>query len=201
MERSPSLQEKVNSLHILLGALERRSTGVSHPGPSRVPPVILWISPALTIVLCFVIVLYVNESRRNTKLKTQLVALSHNPQTISTSTGANSVAVAFLSANVVRGRSAPPEIAAPATALVLELQVELTTTSKEEDTWDAEVRRGDEPIWITSHMSAHRIGHETFLALFMDARGVRPGAYEVRYAPTSDPGAFQSKLFQVKKPR
>jgi hypothetical protein len=199
--RSPALQEKVGALRILLGTLERWSTRISHPAPSRFPWILFWVSPALTIILCFVIVLYVKESRRNIKLNAQLVALSHPSQPISASIGANSVAVAFLSANVVRGRSALPEIATPATALVLELQIELTTTQKNEDTWNAEVRRDDEPIWKSSQMMVHRIGHETFLGLFMDARGVRPGTYEVRYAPSSDPKAFQRRFFQVKDPR
>ena len=201
LARSPALQERVRSLRILLGALERQSTRVSRPAAPRFSRFLVLISPVLTIMLCFVIFLYFKESRRNIRLNAQLLALSRRPQPVAPTIGQNVVSVAFLSAHNLRGSSVPPEFTIPATASFLELQIELIGTTPEEDTWDAEVRRGDEPIWISSHMSAHRIGHETFLALFMDARGVRPGAYEVRYAPTSDPGAFQSKLFQVKKPR
>jgi hypothetical protein len=40
--------------------------------------------------------------------------------------GEHSVSVAFLSANVMRGPSNPPEFTAPATASLLELQIEMT---------------------------------------------------------------------------
>ena len=201
MSRSPSLQEKVASFRILLAALERQSSRVSHPAPPRFPRFVLVISPALAIMLCFVIFLYVKESRKNVKLNAQLLALSRAPQPLPHSMGENSVAVAFLSANVLRGPEAPPEIVTPATASFLELQIELTRTPSEEDTWDAEVRRGNELIWKSSYMPVHRIGKEEFLALFIDAGDIRPGAYVVQFAPTDDPGAFQSRPFQVKEPR
>jgi hypothetical protein len=199
--RSPSLQERVASFQILLEVLERKSTRVSNSAASRLPRLFVWLSPALAILLCFAIVLWASESRKNVKLKTQVVALSQIPQAISPSVSANSVAVAFLSANVVRGPSAPLQIATPATALVLELQIELTTLPKREGTWNAEVRRGDELIWQASQITVHRIGHETFLALFIDAVAIRPGTYEVRYGPASDPAVFQRRSFQITEPR
>jgi anti-sigma factor RsiW len=199
--RSPALQERVRSLRILLGALERQSTRISHPAPARFPRFLVLISPALTIMLCFVIFLYFKEFRRNVKLSAQLLALSRAPQQFAHSMGENSVSVAFLSANVLRAPSAPPEFMTPATDSFLELQIELTRTAREEDTWDAEVRRGNEVVWKSSHIPMHKVGQEEFLALFIDAGDIRPGAYAVQYAPTSKPGASQSRTFRVIEPR
>jgi hypothetical protein len=197
MARSPSLQEKVSSLRIYLEALKRQSTRVPHPSAPRFPRLLLWVSSALAVMLCLAIGMYVNETRRSSKINDELIALSRVAQPIYPSIGPSSVAVAFLSANVVRGPSTTPEIAMPATSAILELQIEMMGPARKGDTWYAEVRRGDEVIWKSYHMSAHQIGHETYLALFMDAGGVRPGTYEVRYAPMSDQGAFQSRVFQV----
>jgi hypothetical protein len=199
--RSSALQERIRSFHILLGTLERQSTRVSHPSASRFPRFLVLISPALTIMLCFVIFLYFKEFRRNIRLNVQLLALSHAPEPITSHMGENSVSVAFLSANVMRGPSAPPEFTAPAQASFLELQLELTRTTREEDTWDAEVRRGAEVVWKSSHIPMHQIGQEEFLALFIDAGDIRPGAYVVQYAPTSNPGASHSRSFLMRAPR
>jgi hypothetical protein len=197
--RSPSLQGRVDALRVLLAALERQSTRVSHPAPPRFARLFLLISPVLAIMLCFVIFLYVRESRKNVNLNSQLLPLSRVPQPIAHSIGGNSVVVAFLSANVSRGPSAPLEITAPASASFIELQIELHQTRREEDTWDAEVRRGAEVIWKSSHIPLHRIGQEEFLALFIDSGDIPPGTYVVQYSPTSNHRASQSRPFRVIK--
>jgi len=199
--RSPSLQGKVASLRVLLLALDAQSTRVSHPDPSRYSQYLLVISPALAVMLCFVIFLYVHESHKNVGLNSQLLTGPHIHSPITHPIGGSSIAVAFLSANVSRGPSAPPEISVPATASVLELQVELHQEPHERDTWDAEVRRGSEIFWKASHIPVHRIGKEEFLPLFIDAVNLPPGAYVVRYAPTSAHGASQSRPFLMIKRR
>jgi hypothetical protein len=197
--RSQSLQEKVASLRVLLSALEAQSTRVSHPTPSRYPQFLLVISPALAIMLCFVLFLYVRESHKNVSLNSQLLTAPHVPTPITHPIGGSSIAVAFLSANVSRGPSAPPEISVPAKASVLELQVELHQGPRETDTWDAEVRRGSEVVWKSSHIPLRRIGKEEFLPLFLDAGDISPGRYVVQYAPASAHEASQSRPFLIIK--
>ncbi len=201
LARSPTLQEKVNSLRILLGALQRQTTRVFQPAAPRFSRLLVLISPALAIMLCFVIFLYFKESRRNIRLNAQLLALSRRPQPVAPTIGQSVMSVAFLSAHNLRGPSVPPEFTVPATASFLELQIELIGTTREEDTWNAEVRRGTEVVWKSSHIPMRRIGQEEFLSLFIDAGDIRPDAYVVQYAPASNPGAFRSRSFRVREPR
>ncbi len=167
----------------------------------RIPRFLVVISPALTIMLCLAIFLYFKEFRKNVKLNAQLLALSQAPQPVAHSMRDNTVSVAFLSANVLREPSALPEFTTPPTASFLELQIELTRTTREEDTWDAEVLRGEEVVWKSSRIPMHRIGQTEFLALFIDTGDIRPGVYVVQYAPTSNPGATQHRSFRVIEPR
>lgn len=199
--RSPALQEKVASFRVFQAALERQAERFSHPVSSSFSRFAILISPALAMMLCIAVFLYVRESRKNANLNSQLLALSHAQQPIARSIGGNSVAVAFLSANVSRAPLAPPEIRIPPTASFIELQIELHQILPEEGTWDAEVLRGTEVIWKSSHIPLHRIGQEEFLALFIDAGDIPPGSYVVQYAPTSKPEPSQTRPFRITEGR
>jgi hypothetical protein len=190
---SPSLRERVNSLRVLLIALERQPTHTA----SRLSRLAILLSPALAIMLCIVAFLYARESRGNRDLSSQLLALSRAPQPVVSSIGQSSIAVAFLSANVSRGASSPTEISIPATASLIELQVELHEAPAGESRWDVEVLRGDEVIWKSSRLPLRRVGQEAYLALFIDAGGIQTGSYKVRYSPSSIPGIAQVRSFRV----
>lgn len=195
--RSPSLQEKVDSFRVLLAALERQTARISNPVPNRLFRLTILTSSALAILLCIAVFLYVREYRKNANLNSQLFSLSHTPQPIARSIAGNSVTVAFLSGNISRGPMASPEIRVPASASFLELQVEIHQRPPEEDTWDAEVLRGSEVIWKSSHIRLHRIGQEEFLALFIDAGDIPPDYYVVQYAPSSKSAPSRTRPFRV----
>jgi hypothetical protein len=195
--RSPSLQEKVDSLRVLLAVLEKQPARST----SRLSRFAILLSPAFAIMLCIVAFLYVRESRRNSDLSSQLLALSPAPQPVVNSIGQSSIAVAFLSANVSRGPSIPPEISVPAAASLIELQVELHEPPPGESRWDAEVLRGNEVIWKSSHLPLRQVGQEAFLALFIDTGAIQAGSYVVRYSPSSTPGIAQARSFRVTERR
>jgi anti-sigma factor RsiW len=200
--RSPSLQEKVASFRVLLAALERQTAPVSHSVPSRISRFAILISPALAIMLCVAIYLYVREFRQNASLHAQLQALSHAPQIVSESHGNLPVAVAFLSASTVRGPSAPPQIGVSANDSLIEFELELRAAPAGVDSWDAELWRGTDVIWKASQVPLRTVGHEEFLPLFIESRILQPGDYEIRYRPSSSPHeVFRGRAFRVARQR
>ncbi|MGA2252432.1 hypothetical protein [Terracidiphilus sp.] len=198
--RSPVLQEKVTSFRVFLSALERQSDSKSSPLTFRSRQFLGLLSPALALLLCFASFLYIREHRRNTMLNSQLLASS---QTYGSNTSSNedrrSTVVAFLSANVPRGPSTAPEIRVPATARLLELQVELQPSPSGEADWDVELLHDTEVIWTSVHVPLHRIGPEAFLSLPIDTESIRTGSYVVRYSLHSDHGTAQFRPFHLVK--
>jgi hypothetical protein len=198
--RSPMLQEKVRSFRVFLSALERQSDSKSSPLILRFRQFFILLSPALALLLCFASFLYTRELRRNAILSSQLLASS---RTYGSNTSSNedrrSTVVAFLSANVPRGPSTAPEIRVPATARLLELQVELQPSPSGEADWDVQLLHNTEVIWASAHVPLHRVGQEAFLSLPIDTGSIRTGSYVVRYSLHSDHGAAQFRPFHLVK--
>ena len=196
--RSPLLQEKVTSFRVFLSALERQSDSKSSPLILRSRRFLSLLSPALALLLCFASFLYIRELRRNAILSSQLLASS---RTYGSNTSSNedrhSTVVAFLSANVPRGPSAAPEIRVPATARLLELQVELQPAPSGEADWDVELLHDTEVIWTSVHVPLHRIGQEAFLLLLIDPGSIPTGSYVVRYSLHSDHGGARFRPFNL----
>jgi hypothetical protein len=195
---SPLLQGKVNSFRVFLSALERQSDRARLTRVLFLPRIFILISPVLAFMLCIAVFLYVREFRRNALLDSQLLALSHGPVPVGqTGDRKHSTVVAFLSANVPRDVSVPPEITIPATSSLLELQVEVHSPSLGDAGWDAELLRGTEVVWRSSHLPLHRVGQEAFLSLLLDTESVRAGSYTVQYSPRSDPGSISTRPFRI----
>ena len=195
---SPLLQEKVSSFRVFLFALERQSDRARLASAPFLPRIFVLISPVLAFMLCVTAFLYVREFRRNALLDSQLLALSHGPVPIGqTGDNKHSTVVAFLSANVPRDVSVPPEITIPATASFLELQVEVHSPSLGDADWDAELLRGAEVVWHSSHLPLHRVRQEAFLSLLLDTQSVRAGSYTVQYSLHSDPGSIRTRSFRI----
>ncbi len=198
--RSPMLQEKVRSFRIFLSALERQSDSKSSPLILHFRQFLNLLSPALALLLCFASLLYTRELHRNALLSSQLLESPHsNESNASSNENGRSTVVAFLSANVPRGPSAAPEIRVPATARLLELQVELQPSPSGETDWDVELLHNTEVIWTSVHVPLHRIGQEAFLSLLIDVGSVRAGSYVIRYSLHSDQGAAQFRAFHLVK--
>jgi|GEM_PF-2229446 len=198
--RSPLLQEKVRSFRVFLSAIESQSDAKPLPLIPRFRQFLSLLSPALALLLCFASFLYTRELRRNAILGSQLLASSraYRPNTSSNEDRRYPV-VAFLSANVTRGPSAAPEIRVPATARLLELQVELKPSPSGEADWDVELLHDSEVIWTSAHVPLHRIGQEAFLSLPIDTGLIRTGSYVIRYSLHADHGAAQSRPFHLVK--
>jgi hypothetical protein len=196
--RSPMLQEKVRSFRVFLSALERQSDSTPSPLILRFRQSLSLLSPALVLLLCIASFLYSRELRRNAILSSQLLASS---RTYGSNTSSNeergSKVVAFLSANVPRGPSSSPEIRVPATARLLELQVELQPSPSGEDDWDVELLHDTEVIWTSAHVPLHRIGQEAFLLLLIDPGSIPTGSYVVRYSLHSDHGGARFRPFNL----
>jgi hypothetical protein len=199
--RSPPLQEKVDSLRVLLVALEKQQERASRPALSFFFRWSVVTSMALAVTLCIVSFLYVREARKNAILNSQFLASSRAPQPAVHPIGASSAAVVFLSANVSRGSSSPPEIIAPTVGSLLELQVELHHPPPGENSWDVELLRGSEVVWKSSHILLRSVGQEEFLALFVDGGNLSTGPYAVRYSPSSQHGVSQTRPFRVMERR
>ena len=199
-ERSPMLQEKVRSFRVFLSALERQSDSQSAPLTFRSRQFLSLLSPALALLLCFASFLYTRELRRNAVLSSQLLASSRTyGSNTSSDEDRRSTVVAFLSANVPRGPSVAPEIRLPATARLLELQVELQPSHSGEADWDVELLHGTEVIWTSVHVPLHRIGQEAFLSVLIYTESIPSGSYFVRYSLHSDHGAVQFRPFHLVK--
>jgi hypothetical protein len=199
MARSPELGRKVEDFREFLLAL-KRETAYSEKRKT-LSLAFLFLSPALALLLCVVSLLYVKELHKSANLH---AALSAGPQTTQVLShpyaGDSSLATAFLSANVPRGSSGPPEILLPANASTLELQVELRDPLPDAKGWKVEVLAGNELLWQSAHTPVRRVGQETFLTVFVNAQDLPPGPYTIRYSPTANPGAIQTRLFVIRKP-
>jgi hypothetical protein len=200
LSRSPELRQKVDEFREFLQALQRQT-----PVPknrSILSNLFLVLTPALAILLCAVSLLYVKELHRNADLHAQLQAGQPTTQFLQHSfAGGQSLVTAFLSANVPRGSSAPPEIVIPARTSMLELQVELHDPPSNVDDWKVEVLAGKEVLWQSAHTRVHRVGQETFLTVFLNTEDLPPGEYVMRNSPASDPSASQTRLFVIRQGR
>jgi len=198
MARSPELGRKVEDFREFLLAL-KRETAFSEKRKT-LSLVFLFLSPALALLLCVVSLLYVKELHKSADLH---AALSAGPQTTQVLShpyaGDPSLATAFLSANVSRGSSGPPEILVPANASTLELQVELRAPLPGAKDWKVEVSAGNELLWQSAHTPVRRVGQETFLTAFVNTQDLPPGPYTIRYSPTANPGAIQKRLFVIRQ--
>jgi hypothetical protein len=198
MARSPELRRKVDDFREFLLAL-KRETGFSEK-QRTLSQIFLFLSPALALLLCVVSLLYVRELNKSANLQ---AALPAEPQTTQVPShpypGDQSLVTAFLSANVPRGSSGPPEILVPANASTLELQVELRDPTPEAKDWKVEVLAGNELLWQSAHTPIRRVGQETFLTVFVNAQDLLPGPYTIRYSPVANPGASQARMFVVRQ--
>jgi hypothetical protein len=200
LSRSPELRQKVDEFREFLQALQRQTPVPENRRASLLSRVFLLLSPAFAILLCAVSPLYVKELHRNADLHAQLQAGQQRTQFLQHSiAGGQPLVTAFLSANVPRESSAPPEIVIPAKTSMLELQVELHDPPS--DDWKVEVLAGKEVLWQSAHTRVHRVGQETFLTVFLNTEDLPPDQYAIRYAPASDPSASQTRLFIVREGR
>ena len=198
MARSPELGRKVEDFREFLLALKRETAFSEKRKPLSL--VFLFLSPALALLLCVVSLLYVKELHKSADLH---AALSAGPQTTQVLShpyaGDPSLATAFLSANVSRGSSGPPEILVPANASTLELQVELRAPLPGAKDWKVEVSAGNELLWQSAHTPVRRVGQETFLTAFVNTQDLPLGPYTISYSPTANPGAIQKRLFVIRQ--
>jgi hypothetical protein len=196
--QSPSLQTSVDSFRVFLSALDRQPESAAASWLPNLSRILTLISPALAVMLCVVTFLYIHEHRRGADLNAQLLAQSHvpaiSPQTSETQRPS---VVVFLSANVPRDSSAPPEIKIPQAATLLELQVELHPPSPAGTDWNVDLLRGDELIWKSAHLPSRRVGQETYLPLLIDPKPLLSGSYRIRFSPSSDSGLIQSRSFRI----
>jgi hypothetical protein len=200
MARSPELRQKTDEFREFLVALQRvTDSSAKFKGFSRV---FLLLSPAFALLLCVVSLLYVKELHRNADLQSKLSAGQQATQVQAHAyAGAQSLATAFLSANVTREASAPPEILVPANVSTLELQIELRDPPSDAKDWKVAVLSNNEVLWQSAHTALRRAGQETFLTGFVNAQDLRPGPYEIRFSPSSNPGALQTRLFVIRQGR
>lgn len=197
-QQSPSLEKQVNSFRTFLSALERQTDPAPLAKTLNWSRILIPLSPALAALLCITTLLYLREHRRSTEMSSQLVALSRPPVPAAQVVEAQPPAfVAFLSANVPRDSSLPPKITIPATASLLELQIELHSPAAEDADWDAEVLRGDELIWKSTHLRLHRAGQEAWLSVLLDPKPIRSGSYTVRFFSRSDTGSILIRSFRI----
>ncbi len=196
--RSPLLRVKVESMRVLLAAIERRSAPRSRLAAFFSTRSGMLLVPALATLLCVAGVLYVRQSRESANINRPSQSLSHALQPIRQASANVPVTVAFLSANVVRGSGSPDTIQITPNDSVIELQVELRVASAAEQSWDVELRRGAAVIWKASQLPLQTVGREEYLALRVEAKNLAPGDYEVRYRPSSsDQRAYRSRAFRV----
>jgi hypothetical protein len=195
--RSPELKGRVDSLRALLVALDTQPSQNLHPMSWYRHRFFFFASPALAALLLVVGFLYLRGIRENANLRTRLETLAQSPRPIVQPIDGHPALLAFLSADIPRGPSAPREFAIPTTASLIELQIELRNPFAGESRWNVEVLRGAETVWKSANVPLRRVGQKAYLALLIDSGDLLPGSYLVRYSPSSDPGASQSRLFHI----
>lgn len=195
--RSVHLREKVASLRLLVSALERQDAPSPAPFVWSPRKIFTVLSPALALVLCFAVFLYVRERHRGADQVSQAT-----PPVASTAESAQPnlhtlPVVAFLSANVVRGSSSVPKIKIPSAGNALELQVEVHTVSSVTGSWDVALMRGSDVIQSSANVQLHQLGQLRYLSLTIDAASLQAGSYSVRYSPHSNPDVRRYRPFQA----
>jgi len=198
--RSPQLHQKVEAFRTFLAALDTEPTSRPRSSLPLFAKATVWLAPAFAFLLCMAVFVSVREFQKSAALSAQLRAqLQASPQTPAPlSLGNLPAAVAFLSANVVRGASALPEIQVSSTDSLIELQVELRGAPSGENRWDAELLRGADVIWRASQLPLRTVGQEQFLVLYIESGSLQSGNYTVRYKPSpSNRETFQIRAFQV----
>ncbi len=202
LSKSRELQREVADLRQLLSALQRDVDASAGPDKTTLSRFFFILSPALAVLLCIVTFLYFSEHHRSGELQSQLQTSQHaTAPAKQTLPVGQPMVTAFLSADVFRGPSGPPEITLPRNASILELQVELHSPPTDAKDWNVALLAGQEVLVESNHTHMQQAGQETFITLLANTKDLPPGAYAIRYAPSSDPGAAQTRFFMVREGR
>lgn len=201
LSKSPELQREVADLSHLLSALQKDVAVSSRRDKSALLRFFFLLSPALAILLFVVSLFYVQERHRSAELHSQLQAAQQGTEpVVQASADRQPMVTLFLSANVFRGTSGPPEITIPAHTSILELQVELHSSAADKD-WNVELLAGQQIVLQSPHTHLRQAGQEVFLTVLADTRDLPAGTYAVRYAPASNLGAVQTRFFVIRQGR
>jgi hypothetical protein len=194
--RSPLLRKEVRSLRALLAANRRQAQ------PER-PPKLSWrwmlvpVSIGLAAIVVMVVVLV--QSHETRKLEAKLDTL---PQTAPVSVRPvkrNPDVVAFLSAVIPRGPADLPEIVIPQNASRVDLEVELRGAYSEENDWHTDLLSGKAVVWQSAHLARSQVGQESFLRVTLDGKSMTPGFWLVRFYPSANPAAIETRSFRVNR--
>lgn len=202
LSKSRELQREVTDLSHLLSALQKEVDASASREKPALFRLLFVLSPALAILLCAVTLLYLREHHKSAELESELQTSRHTTAPVMPAlAGGQPIVTAFLSANVVRGSSRPQEITLPRDASILELQVELHSPLTDAKDWNVALLAAQEILVQSNHTHLHQAGKEMFLTLLTNTRDLTPGTYTIRYAPASDRGAVQTRLFVVRLSR
>jgi hypothetical protein len=193
--RSPSLQEEVQSFRTLIAAISRQAK------PRRWRElrwrwVLFPVAPGLAAMMALLaMMMYQSHSSRrvDAQLKPQpappsVAQLKQEPDT-----------VLFLSAIVPRGPAEAAELAIPQNTARVDLEIELRGSDTRQEDWHADLLNGTNVVWEFSHLPLQSAGTEHFIRLVVDANLLTSGRWFVRFHPSQNPNAVETRLFRVSR--
>ena len=174
IDRSTTLQNKVEVHRTLLRALERQA----HPAAKTPPPLTrpwLWLAAAGLAIAAALGSLLLHHGRPTQPQLAQAVAPTPAPT--------KPDAVFFLSAGVTRGPNSEPVLQVPATANLIELQVELPVSASTIPQWTLLDLDGKAPIAQLTSQTKQAAG-DTYVPIQLPAASLSAGPHTLRLQPT-----------------
>ena len=202
-DKSPDLMQQVEQLHLLKGLLaQREDKREAIASSSRFSRSAKWLTPALaTVVGLLIIVAYVQWSHNRRlglelAMKTQQkggeIAITQSSVPVS-----QLEAVAFLSADVVRGSQDIPHVRIAPGTVLLQLQIELRGTAVTTEPWTVQLLRNGQEIWKSTAIHSRRAGTTTYLPIYIGRESLPNGVYMMRLALDRSGQSEETRFFEI----
>jgi hypothetical protein len=202
---SPVLQQRVNELRGLLGALQQNeprtlpvSTTVrSHWWQTRV------LVASLASVACMLLVwaTFVLHRRGSDTVQVKPAVSVGEPIAQSSPAPIGPEQTFFLADGVTRGPSSVAHLKIAPESATIKLQLELRSSSALVSPWNIEVLHGTEEVWHADAVQPQHAGQEVFLIADIYAASIPDGPYIVRLKPLAPGHSTLSREFVIERTR
>ena len=202
-ERSPELLQKVEHLRLLRIVLRQKSEmRKAAPLFYRTGWNLNWLLPTFALVAAFLIAILAVHYHRDESVASQLAAKSQQPQpgTSGTQSGtapSQSEAVAFLSADVVRGLESIPHIRVSPEATMLQLQIEVPQSALSERFWEVQISHKAQKIFDGSEVLPKHAGATTYLSVSIPIESFKDDIYTVQLKPSHLRQPHETRIFSL----
>ena len=198
----PELNERVNELRLLIGALERSRAyeDADAAAHRRYGWQFYGLAASIVCVACLLLVwLTFVHPRRAPDAAAARPFLSSTQVTQSIEPPIGPGQKLFLADGITRGPSSLPQLKIMPDTSTLQLQLELRGSSASIPSWSITLLRGTEPVWHEEDIQTQRVGGEVFLAAHIPAASMPDGIYTVKMTPLESERRAQKRDFVVER--